>query len=47
MMMEFMFKEQPDFAIGALSLKFDQIYHEHVSYFTSRNIEEYFKTEQI
>ena len=31
--------EQPDFATGALSLKFDQIYHEHVSYFTSKNIE--------
>lgn len=30
--------EQPDFAIGAISLKFDQIYHEHVSYFTSKNI---------
>ena len=35
--------EQPDFAIGALSLKFDQIYHEHVSYFTSRNIESILK----
>ena len=30
--------EQPDFTIGAASLKFDQIYHEHVSYFTSLNI---------
>ncbi len=30
--------EQPDFAIGAVSLKFDQIYHEHISYFTSKNI---------
>ncbi len=30
--------EQPDFTIGVLSLKFDQIYHEHVSYFTARNI---------
>ena len=35
--------EQPDFAIGALSLKFDQIYHEHVSYFTSRNIKSILK----
>ena len=30
--------EQPNFTIGVLSLKFDQIYHEHVSYFTARNI---------
>ena len=30
--------EQPDFAIGAISLKFDQIYHEHVSYLTTKNI---------
>tara|TARA_B100000029_G_scaffold515387_1_gene622092 strand:- start:1170 stop:2375 length:1206 start_codon:yes stop_codon:yes gene_type:complete len=30
--------EQPDFAVGAVSLKFDQIYHEHISYFTSKNI---------
>jgi len=30
--------EQPNFTIGALSLKFDQIYHEHVSYFTAKNI---------
>ena len=30
--------EQPNFAVGVLSLKFDQIYHEHVSYFTARNI---------
>lgn len=30
--------EQPDFAIGATSLKFDQIYHEHISYFTNKNI---------
>jgi 2-polyprenyl-3-methyl-5-hydroxy-6-metoxy-1,4-benzoquinol methylase len=35
--------EQPDFAIGATSLKFDQIYHEHVSYFTSKNIENILK----
>ena len=30
--------EQPNFTTGALSLKFDQIYHEHVSYFTVANI---------
>jgi len=30
--------EQPDFTVGASSLKFDQIYHEHVSYLTSLNI---------
>ena len=30
--------EQPNFTVGALSLKFDQIYHEHVSYFTVKNI---------
>ena len=30
--------EQPNFSVGVLSLKFDQIYHEHVSYFTARNI---------
>ncbi len=30
--------EQPNFTKGVLSLKFDQIYHEHISYFTVRNI---------
>ena len=30
--------EQPDFTSGALTNKFDQIYHEHVSYFTATNI---------
>ncbi len=30
--------EQPYFAKGLYSLKFDQIYHEHISYFTSKNI---------
>lgn len=35
--------EQPDFAIGAISLKFDQIYHEHISYFTAKNIENILK----
>ena len=30
--------EQPNFATGVISLKFDQIYHEHVSYFTVKNI---------
>ena len=30
--------EQPNFTVGAISLKFDQIYHEHVSYFTVKNI---------
>ena len=30
--------EQPNFTDGLLSLRFDQIYHEHVSYFTARNI---------
>jgi len=30
--------EQPNFTAGVLSLKFDQIYHEHVSYFTAKNI---------
>ncbi len=39
--------EQPDFAIGALSLKFDQIYHEHVSYFTSKNIESILKNNKF
>lgn len=35
--------EQPDFAKGILSLKFDQIYHEHISYFTVRNIKSLLK----
>ena len=39
--------EQPDFAIGATSLKFDQIYHEHVSYFTSKNIENILKNNEL
>ena len=39
--------EQPDFAIGAMSLKFDQIYHEHVSYFTSKNIEGILKNNEF
>ena len=30
--------EQPNFTKGVLSLKFDQIYHEHISYFTVKNI---------
>ena len=30
--------EQPNFTVGVLSLKFDQIYHEHISYFTAKNI---------
>lgn len=30
--------EQPNFTKGLLSLKFDQIYHEHISYFTVKNI---------
>lgn len=30
--------EQPNFTEGVLSLKFDQIYHEHISYFTVKNI---------
>lgn len=30
--------EQPNFTRGLLTLKFDQIYHEHVSYFTVKNI---------
>lgn len=30
--------EQPYFASGLYSSKFDQIYHEHVSYFTAENI---------
>jgi 2-polyprenyl-3-methyl-5-hydroxy-6-metoxy-1,4-benzoquinol methylase len=30
--------EQPNFTIGTISLKFDQIYHEHISYFTAKNI---------
>ena len=33
--------EQPDFTVGVASLKFDQIYHEHVSYFTSINIKNF------
>ena len=35
--------EQPNFTIGVLSLKFDQIYHEHVSYFTAKNIKSILK----
>ena len=31
--------EQPYFASGLYSLKFDQIYHEHISYFTAKNIQ--------
>ena len=31
--------EQPNFTVGVLSLKFDQIYHEHISYFTAKNIQ--------
>ena len=31
--------EQPNFTKGVLSLKFDQIYHEHISYFTVKNID--------
>ena len=30
--------EQPNFAKGLEAKKFDQIYHEHISYFTSKNI---------
>ena len=30
--------EQPNFTKGVISLKFDQIYHEHISYFTAKNI---------
>ena len=30
--------EQPNFTKGVISLKFDQIYHEHISYFTVKNI---------
>ena len=39
--------EQPDFAVGAMSLKFDQIYHEHISYFTSKNIESILKNNRF
>ena len=39
--------EQPDFAVGAVSLKFDQIYHEHVSYFTSKNIKSILKNNKF
>ena len=35
--------EQPNFTKGVLSLKFDQIYHEHISYFTVRNIKSLLK----
>ena len=35
--------EQPNFTVGVLSLKFDQIYHEHVSYFTAKNIKSILK----
>ncbi len=35
--------EQPNFAKGVLSLKFDQIYHEHISYFTVKNIQSLLK----
>lgn len=30
--------EQPNFTTGLFSEKFDQIYHEHISYFTKKNI---------
>jgi 2-polyprenyl-3-methyl-5-hydroxy-6-metoxy-1,4-benzoquinol methylase len=39
--------EQPDFAIGALTLKFDQIYHEHISYFTYKNIKTFLKNNKF
>ena len=35
--------EQPNFTKGVVSLKFDQIYHEHISYFTVRNIKSLLK----
>ena len=35
--------EQPNFTKGVLTLKFDQIYHEHVSYFTVKNIQSLLK----
>lgn len=35
--------EQPNFSKGVLSLKFDQIYHEHISYFTVKNIQSLLK----
>ena len=41
--MLFLFFEQPNFTKGVLSLKFDQIYHEHISYFTVRNIKSLLK----
>ena len=39
--------EQPDFAKGAVTLKFDQIYHEHVSYFTAKNINNFLKINKM
>ena len=35
--------EQPNFTVGVLSLKFDQIYHEHISYFAAKNIKSLLK----
>ena len=35
--------EQPNFTQGVLSLKFDQIYHEHISYLTVKNIKSLLK----
>ncbi len=37
------FFEQPNFTKGILSLKFDQIYHEHISYLTVKNIQSLLK----
>lgn len=39
--------EQPDFAKGAVTLKFDQIYHEHVSYFTAKNINNFLRINKM
>ena len=35
--------EQPNFTEGIMSLKFDQIYHEHISYFNVKNIQSILK----
>jgi 2-polyprenyl-3-methyl-5-hydroxy-6-metoxy-1,4-benzoquinol methylase len=39
--------EQPNFTKGVLDLKFDQIYHEHISYFTVRNIKSLLKCSDL
>ena len=39
--------EQPYFLSTLLTKKFDQIYHEHISYFTAKNIQNIFKKKKL